>query len=114
VSEAAPDVLIGPAFARATFDLPEPGDLYLDTSAWGKGVVWINGICLGRYWSRGPQRTLYVPGPVLRAQDNELILFEQHATSATRATFVANPDLATQNNNLTLTLTYVCYHERSD
>ncbi len=92
-SHAAPNALIGPVFARATFDLPEPGDLHLDTSGWGKGVVWINGFCLGRYWSRGPQRTLYVPGPVLRARDNELILFEQHATSATRVTFVAAPDL---------------------
>lgn len=91
--DATPDALIGPVFARATFDLAEPGDLHLDTSAWGKGVVWINGFCLGRYWSRGPQRTLYVPGPVLRAQGNELILFEQHASSATRVTFVAGPNL---------------------
>ena len=92
-SSAEPSALIGPAFGRATFDLPEPGDLYLDTSAWGKGVVWINGFCLGRYWSRGPQRTLYVPGPVLRARDNELIVFEQHASGAVRAMFVAGPDL---------------------
>ncbi len=92
-SGAAPGVLVGPVFARATFDLPEPGDLYLDTSAWGKGVVWINGFCLGRYWSRGPQRTLYVPGPVLRAQDNELILFEQHGSGTPRAAFVAGSDL---------------------
>ena len=93
VSEDVPKALIGPVFARATFDLAEPGDLHLDTSAWGKGVVWINGFCLGRYWSRGPQRTLYVPGPVLRAQRNELILFELHASSATRVTFVAAPNL---------------------
>lgn len=93
VADTAPNALIGPVFARATFDLPEPGDLHLDTSGWGKGVVWINGFCLGRYWSRGPQHTLYVPGPVLRAKDNELILFEQHASSAMRVTFVAAPDL---------------------
>ncbi|HEU5354561.1 MAG TPA: beta-galactosidase, partial [Actinocrinis sp.] len=92
-NDTASDALIGPVFARATFDLAEPGDLHLDTSAWGKGVVWINGFCLGRYWSRGPQRTLYVPGPVLRARDNELILFEQHASSATHVSFVAAPDL---------------------
>ncbi|MFD7660281.1 beta-galactosidase [Actinosynnema sp. NPDC059797] len=44
------------------------------TSTWtrtagGRGVVWVNGFRLGRYWSRGPQRTLHVPGPVLRAGD---------------------------------------------
>ena len=92
-SGTEPNALIGPVFARATFDLSEPGDLYLDTSAWGKGVVWINGFCLGRYWSRGPQRTLYVPGPVLRAHDNELIVFEQHATGSPRVDFVPGPDL---------------------
>jgi beta-galactosidase len=82
----------GPAFARARFDLPEPRDLFLDTAHWGKGVVWVNGFCLGRYWSRGPQRTLYVPGPVLRPQGNELIVFELHA--AHRAVqFAAGHDL---------------------
>ncbi len=54
----------GPAFARAVFDLPGAGDLFLSTDGLGKGVAWLNGFCLGRYWSRGPQRTLYVPGPV--------------------------------------------------
>jgi beta-galactosidase len=80
-------------FARARFDLPEAGDLFLDTADWGKGVVWINGFCLGRYWSRGPQRTLYVPGPALRETDNELILFELHAAGTATARFVAGPEL---------------------
>ncbi len=86
-------VLAGPAFARASFDLPEPGDLYLDTRGWGKGIAWINGFCLGRYWSRGPQRTLYVPGPVVRETANELIILELHASSGAWASFVAAPDL---------------------
>ena len=47
----------------------------------------------GRYWSRGSQHTLYVPGPVLRAQGNELIVFEQHGIGAPRVTFIAGPDL---------------------
>jgi beta-galactosidase len=85
--------LPGPAFARAVFDLAETGDLHLRTAGWGKGIAWINGFCLGRYWSRGPQRTLYVPGPVLREKANELIIFELHATSTTRASFVPAPDL---------------------
>lgn len=51
--------LTGPVFARAGLDAPDADrDLFLDTSSWGKGVAWINGFCLGRYWSRGPQRTL--------------------------------------------------------
>jgi beta-galactosidase len=86
-------VLAGPAFARATFDLRAAGDLYLDTSGWGKGVAWINGFCLGRYWSRGPQRTLYVPGPVVRQTANELIIIELHAAGRAAASFVSAPNL---------------------
>lgn len=82
----------GPSFARASFELDEAADLYLDTSAWGKGVAWVNGVHLGRYWSRGPQRTLYVPAPVLRSGINELVVFELHA-ARTRVRFVARPDL---------------------
>lgn len=85
--------LVGPAFGRAVFDLPETGDLFLDTHGWGKGVVWINGFCLGRYWSRGPQRTLYVPGPVLREHGNELVVLELHATAHGEARFVPQMDL---------------------
>ncbi len=51
----------GPALVRGRFQVTNPADLFLDTGHWGKGVVWINGFNLGRYWSRGPQRTLFVP-----------------------------------------------------
>ncbi|GAB7192079.1 beta-galactosidase [Kineococcus sp. NUM-3379] len=79
--------IAGPALLGATFDLPpgaEPGrdawtgDLFLSTRGWGKGIAWLNGFCLGRYWSRGPQRTLYVPGPLVRHEANELVLLELH------------------------------------
>jgi beta-galactosidase len=93
----------GPAFARAVFDLPPgepagPGelagtdDLFLSTAGLGKGIAWLNGFCLGRYWSRGPQRTLYVPGPVTRKDANELVVLELGAAAATAA-FVTGPDL---------------------
>jgi beta-galactosidase len=81
--------LAGPAFARASFDAADPCDLYLDTSGWGKGIAWINGFCLGRYWSRGPQRTLYVPAPVVRRTANELIVLELQSTGQAAASFVA-------------------------
>ena len=84
--------LAGPAFARAVFDLPEAADLYLSTAGWGKGIAWVNGFCLGRYWSRGPQRTLYVPGPATRPGANELIILELHAASVSVA-FRPGPDL---------------------
>jgi beta-galactosidase len=84
----------GPAFARAAFDLPSSTgrDLFLSTAGLGKGVAWLNGFCLGRYWSRGPQRTLYVPGPVTRKDTNELIILELGA-AAGKVRFVTGPDL---------------------
>ena len=85
--------LAGPVFARAVFDLPDVSDLYLSTASLGKGIAWVNGFCVGRYWSRGPQRTLYVPGPVTRRTGNELIVLELHSAASAVAAFVSAPDL---------------------
>ncbi len=85
--------IAGPVFAHGRFDLPEPSDLFLSTSGWTKGVIWINGFCLGRYWSRGPQATLYVPGPLLRKQGNEIVVLELHASTTQSLSFVAAHDL---------------------
>jgi len=48
----------------------------LELPGWERGFVWVNGFCLGRYWSVGPGRTLYVPGPVLREGANEVWVLE--------------------------------------
>ena len=84
---------IGPVGLRGGFDLDEPADLFLDTSGWGKGYAWVNGFFLGRYWRRGPQRTLYVPGPVTRAGGNEVVIVELEAVTDATARFLARPDL---------------------
>jgi beta-galactosidase len=90
--ETAPGIA-GPAFARAVFDLAAPADLFLSTAGLGKGIAWLNGFCLGRYWSRGPQRTLYAPEPVTRKDGNELILLELGATASRSVKFESGPDL---------------------
>ena len=54
-------------------------DTFLSTPGWGKGVAFINGFNLGRYWpSVGPQQTLYIPAPFIRPNclENEIVLFE--------------------------------------
>lgn len=65
-----------PVVKKAYFDLPATGDTYLDMRNWGKGSAWINGHNLGRYWSIGPQQTLYVPAEWLKKGKNELVVFE--------------------------------------
>lgn len=66
-----------PAFYTATFELKETGDLFLDMSSWGKGIVFVNGNHIGRYWNVGPQQTLYVPGCWLEKGKNQITIFEQ-------------------------------------
>ncbi|MGR0318675.1 beta-galactosidase [Agromyces sp. ZXT2-3] len=83
----------GPCYRAGSFDLETPVDLFLDTTGWGKGVVWINGFPLGRYWSAGPQRSLYVPAPVLRPGGNEILVLELHGAPARVANFVERLDL---------------------
>lgn len=73
-------------YYKASFKVNNVGDTYLDMSQWSKGLVWINGHCLGRFWNVGPQQTLYVPGCWLRKGANEIIIMDicgpQRATTA--------------------------------
>jgi beta-galactosidase len=66
----------GACFYKADFNVDTPADTYLDTKGLTKGFVWINGHPLGRFWSVGPQKTLYLPGPWLKSGANELVVFD--------------------------------------
>lgn len=81
-----------PTFHKGTLHVDEVADTFLDMSNWTKGVVFINGFNLGRYWEIGPQKTLYVPAPILREGENEVIIFELHDHQES-ATFVDTPNL---------------------
>ncbi|MFD7555309.1 beta-galactosidase family protein [Streptomyces sp. NPDC059835] len=87
---AAP--LVGPAFHRGSFEVDRPADGHLALAGWTKGQAWINGFALGRYWSRGPQATLYVPAPALRAGRNEITVLELHATAVRTVELRDRPD----------------------
>jgi len=66
----------GPAFWRGTFTLEKVGDTFLDLRGWGKGDVWVNGHCLGRFWNIGPTQTAYTPGCWLRTGSNEVVILD--------------------------------------
>jgi beta-galactosidase len=83
----------GPAFYRGSFTLAEVGDTFLGLPGWTKGVAWVNGFNLGRYWNRGPQQTLYLPAPLLRPGENELVVFELHNAGQRRVELRDRPDL---------------------
>lgn len=67
-----------PAFYRGNFTVDKLGDTYLDFTGWDKGIIFINGFNIGRYWKAGPQKRLYVPASLLKVGDNEIVVFELH------------------------------------
>ena len=69
--------------AVASFDIAEPLDAWLAFPGGSKGMVWLNGFLLGRYWKVGPQETLYAPAPLWRAGRNEIVVLDTDGLGAT-------------------------------
>ena len=67
-------------FFKGTFNLKEVADTFIDMTNYQKGIVWVNGHNLGRYWEIGPQKRLYCPAPWLRPGPNEILIFDQLQT----------------------------------
>ena len=63
-------------YYRGYFNLSKVGDTFLNFETWGKGQVYVNGHAMGRFWSIGPQQTLYVPGCWLKKGKNEIIVLD--------------------------------------
>ncbi|XP_061058163.1 beta-galactosidase-1-like protein 2 isoform X1 [Eubalaena glacialis] len=73
-----PDVPVFPAFFLGPLLVSlSPCDTFVKLEGWEKGVVFINGQNLGRYWNIGPQETLYLPGAWLDQGLNQVIVFEE-------------------------------------
>jgi beta-galactosidase len=77
----------GPCFYRYSMTAaPSAGsaplpDTFLDTHGLSKGIAFLNSQPLGRFWSVGPEFTLYTPGPWLHAGTNEIVLFDLQGTA---------------------------------
>jgi beta-galactosidase len=83
----------GPAFWRGGFEATQTGDTFLDLSGWGQGIVWINGRCLGRYWSIGPTQTMYLPGPWIKRGRNEVVVLDLTGPQSARIAGLKMPIL---------------------
>jgi beta-galactosidase len=82
-----------PTLYRGEFLVDETGDTFVKLAGWSKGVVWINGFNLGRFWEKGPQNTLYLPAPLLKEGRNEIIVLELHHTENAIIELTDTPDL---------------------
>lgn len=81
-------------YYRGWFTLKKTGDTFLNMEAFGKGLVYVNGHAIGRYWSIGPQQTLYVPGCWLKKGKNEVIVLDIVGPKATPVCFgQAEPEI---------------------
>ena len=87
----------GACFYRATLDVDDPADTFVDAQELGKGEVFINGEPLGRFWKIGPQRALYLPAPWLKKGENEIEVFDLDGESGRAIPFVAKSNLDGKN-----------------
>lgn len=65
-------------FFKGKFLLENTGDTFFDMSNYSKGMLYVNGHLLGRYWNIGPQQRLYCPASWLHKGENEVIVFDLH------------------------------------
>ena len=63
-------------FFSGTFSLDKTGDTFIDMAGYKKGVVWVNGHNLGRFWDIGPQTKLYCPASWLKAGQNTVVVLD--------------------------------------
>lgn len=82
-----------PCFYLFEFFTEDPRDTFLDFSGWGRGFVTVNGFNIGRFRREGPQKRLYIPGPVLRKGKNQIILFETEGITEKSIRLCSEPDL---------------------
>ncbi|MDO5662554.1 MAG: beta-galactosidase [Brachybacterium sp.] len=83
-----------PLLLGATFTADTPADAFLDVTGAGHGVAYVNGQCIGRYWSIGPQQSLYIPAPLIRDGENQVVLLELEEPHP-RLALAAGPIFAT-------------------
>ena len=84
-----------PVFLRGYLEIEdEPCDTFIKLDGFTKGFVKVNGFNLGRYFNpAGPQKTLYVPAPILKEGKNEIIVFESDKTDSLTVEFFDTPEL---------------------
>ncbi len=82
-----------PAFYKFGFEAEELGDTFIEPEGFGKGVVFVNGFNIGRFWEIGPQKRLYIPAPLLKKGHNEIVIFETDGKAKDEVSLKAEPKL---------------------
>ncbi len=82
-----------PTFTAFELDTDTPADTFMECPGFGKGAVFVNGRCLGRFWSIGPQRRLYLPAPWLKPGKNQILIYESEGAVGNNLIFRSKPEI---------------------
>lgn len=80
-----------PSFYRGKFQVEELVDTFIDTRNLGKGVMYVNGVNIGRYWEKGPFAYLFAPAYFFKKGENEIVIFETEGTPIEKVHFSKEP-----------------------
>lgn len=94
-----PNTAKHPAYYRGTFTLDKVGDTFFNMTNWSKGMVWVNGYAIGRFWEIGPQQTLYMPGCWLKQGENEIIILDMASPEKPETEGLRKPILDVQRGH---------------
>ena len=67
---------VRPAFYKATFNVDEIADTFVYPKNFKRCAIFINGFNIGRYWLTSSFKSLYVPYPLLKKGENEIVIFD--------------------------------------
>ena len=84
-----------PAFYAFDFEMKALKDTYLDLSGFGKGLAFVNGVNIGRFWNVGPTLSLYIPHSLLKEGHNRIIIFETEGEYEESINLVNQPTFKT-------------------
>lgn len=83
------------AFYQFEFIVDDISDTYIDMSDFGKGVVLVNNVNVGRFWNKGPYMTLFVPSGLLKVGHNDIVVFETEGQYKETLQLVEKPIIKT-------------------
>lgn len=81
-----------PKFMKGSFKTSSKEDCFVHMDGFKKGIVFVNGINIGRYWEIGPQKALYIPGVWLK-DENEIVVLELEGCKNPSVRIDSKPDL---------------------
>lgn len=93
-----PEPCTGPCFYRSELTASVPADTYIDTRSLHKGQLWVGTHNIGRFWSVGPEYTLYVPGVWMNHGKTPVTFFDLQGDSSDRLATIARPLVGTTTN----------------